>query len=137
MQRRQTVTDAERFRSAAELSAGAGPAPEEVLVEGRRVVMPEQRVVLPCSERLRYGSQKMGYHGGGAPQEVLVPFGVFRSAGDSEPVAGWQEVPRREPDWWLLDGETAVTSKTRSSSAAPAGVEAAPSPARSPARTLA
>jgi hypothetical protein len=137
MQRRQTATDAERFRSAAELSGGAEPEPGEVLVEGRRVAMPEQRVVLPWSERLRYGAQKMGYHGGGAPQEVLVPFGVFRSAGDAQPVSGWQEVPRREPDWWLLDGETAVTSKTRSSSAAPAGVEAAPSPAQSPARSSA
>jgi hypothetical protein len=137
MQRVQTATEAERFRSAAERSGEAGPEPGEVLVEGRRVVMPEQRVVLPWSERLRYGSQKMGYHGGGAPQEVLVPFGVFRSAGDSQPVEGWQEVPRREPDWWLLDGETAVTSKTRSSSAAPAGVEAAPSPARSSERDAA
>ena len=112
-----TAMEAERFRSVED-----APRPEEVLVEGRRVALPGHKVVLPWSEQLRYGSQKMGYHGGGAPQEVLVPFGVFRSAGDAHPVKGWQEVPRREPAWWLLASEPRI--------AEPSGEDAAPSSKR-------
>jgi hypothetical protein len=120
----QTATGAERYRSATELSQGSEPAPEEVLVEGRRVALPDQRAVLPWSERLRYGAQKMGYHGGGAPQEVLVPFGVFRSAGDAQSLEGWQEVPRREPVWWRLDaGVSMGESSAAEAAASPASIE--------------
>jgi hypothetical protein len=80
--------------------------------------------VLPWSERLRYGAQKMGYHGGGAPQEVLVPFGVFRSAGDAQSLEGWQEVPRREPAWWRLDaGVSMGESSAAEAAASPASIE--------------
>ncbi|WPL12435.1 MULTISPECIES: BREX-2 system phosphatase PglZ [Thiorhodovibrio] len=79
-------------------------------VSGARVVAPDQApnhgpnqgVVLPWSERIRYAAKKMGYHGGGSPQEVLVPFGVYRSAGDVGELEGWQEVARQTPDWWNL-----------------------------------
>ena len=115
----QTATEAERYRSPTELPPGAEPASEEVLIQGRRVALPDHSVMLPWSERLRYGAQKMGYHGGGAPQEVLVPFGVFRSLEDLQPVAGWQEMPRRQPHWWALDAgasiaEPAVTAAASS-----------------------
>ena len=113
----QTATEAERFRSAED-----APGLEEVLVAGRRVSLPGHKVVLPWSEQLRYGSQKMGYHGGAAPQEVLVPFGVFCSAGDTHPVKGWQEVPRREPPWWLLEAEPLIAESFSE--------DAAPSPKR-------
>jgi len=41
-----TATEAERFRSAED-----APAPEEVMVQGRRVTLPDHKVVLPWSER--------------------------------------------------------------------------------------
>jgi hypothetical protein len=118
-----TTTEAERFRSAED-----APAPEEMLVQGRRVALPEHKVVLPWSEQPRYGSQKMGYHGGGAPQEVLVPFAVFRSAGDAQPVQGWQEVPRREPAWWLLDAAQSIAGRPAVGAKAASGSERVAAP---------
>ena len=43
---------------------------------GELLVMPEGgRVIVPWSERVRYGAKKNGYHGGGTPQEMLIPIG--------------------------------------------------------------
>jgi len=120
-----TATEAERFRSAED-----APAPKEVLVAGRRVALPSQKVVLPWSEQLRYGAQKMGYHGGGAPQEVLVPFGVFRSIGDAQPVKGWQEVPRREPVWWRLEAEPSIAESSAADRAPSSKIDPAPAAAQ-------
>ncbi len=100
MKYRKSSGDAERFRSADEK-----PSADEVLVEGERVVLPGQRVLLPWSERVRYGKQKMGYHGGASLQELAIPFGVFRNAGETEVIDGWQEAPRQEPSWWRLQKE--------------------------------
>jgi hypothetical protein len=94
----KATTDAERFKPATE-RANAG----EMLVEGARVVQPGQKVILPWSEKIRYAAKKMGYHGGGTPQEIIIPVGVYRNAGDTNPVEGWSEVPRQEPAWWRLD----------------------------------
>ncbi|MBK1646221.1 hypothetical protein CKO25_16520 [Thiocapsa imhoffii] len=77
----------------------------EVRVAGARVVAPGQTIILPWSEQIRYGAKKMGYHGGGSPQEVLVPFGVYRYAGDAGVLTGWREVPRQTPPWWRLVSE--------------------------------
>jgi len=73
----------------------------EVAVSGGRVVTEKHSVVLPWTERLRYiKSKNMGYHGGGSLQEVVIPFGVFVSAADTNVIEGWSEVPRRLPQWW-------------------------------------
>jgi hypothetical protein len=54
---------------------------------------------------------------------VLVPFGVFRSVGDTQPIEGWPEVPRREPAWWLLDGGSSIAEPSIAE-AAPAAADA-------------
>ena len=100
MDYRPTDADAERYRSAVE-PAGDG----EVVVEGARVLLAGNRVVLPWSERIRYAQKKMGYHGGGTPQEVLIPFGVYRAVGETDALDGWCEVPRQEPAWWTLGAD--------------------------------
>jgi hypothetical protein len=98
MQYRPSDGDGERFRPASEKALA-----DEALVEGERVVQPKQRVLLPWSERVRYTRQKkMGYHGGASLQELVIPFGVFRTAGEAESIEGWHEVPRQEPAWWGL-----------------------------------
>lgn len=105
MSYRKSTTEGERFKQATE-----NVAEGEISVTGTRVLQPSQSVILPWSEKVRYTSKKMGYHGGGSLQEVIIPFGVFRNAGDSKEVEGWHEVPRQEPDWWRLDaGETDET----------------------------
>ncbi|MEW8051275.1 MAG: BREX-2 system phosphatase PglZ [Candidatus Thiodiazotropha sp.] len=90
--------EAERFKPSTEKSAAG-----EILVEGARVVQPDKRAILPWSEKIRYASKKMGYHGGGSLQELIIPFGIFRNAGESDEIEGWNEVPRQEPAWWQLD----------------------------------
>jgi hypothetical protein len=74
---------------------------------------------LPWSERIRYAQKKMGYHGGGTPQEALIPFGVYRAVGETDALDGWCEVPRQEPAWWALGtdalGVAEQTSVERSS----------------------
>lgn len=97
MEYRRVSTEAERCRPADE-----APGEGELLVAGARVRQPGGRVVLPWSERIRYASKKMGYHGGGSLQEVVIPVGVYRNAGETGAVAGWTEVARQFPDWWDL-----------------------------------
>lgn len=78
-------------------SAGAG----EVAVSGGRVVSEiAGGVVLPWSERVRYGIKKYGYHGGASPQECVVPLvvltpGVFPTTASKTPNSGSEP-----PAWW-------------------------------------
>ena len=80
--------------------APTGPVePDEVLVEGVRVLAPDQRAVLAVDERLRYGPLKAGYHGGAAPAEVVVPVVALvpsEQAGDP----ALRLAPAQEPAWW-------------------------------------
>lgn len=74
---------------------------DEVLVEGRRVVAPDGRVVLAVNDRLRYGPLKAGYHGGASPAEVIVPvcYLVSGIAADSVPNR-LQLLGDQTPPWW-------------------------------------
>jgi hypothetical protein len=74
----------------------------EVSVSGGRVVTQSKTVTLPWSEKVRYTKGKnLGYHGGGSLQEVVIPLGVFVSAGDE--LVDWSEVPRVMPRWWYQE----------------------------------
>ena len=77
----------------------------EVVLSGRRVVTQSKEVVLPWSEKIRYAASKMGYHGGGSLQEVIIPLGVFISESDSDIPENWLEIPRCTPDWWNINHE--------------------------------
>ncbi len=83
----------ERWRA-----ASGTPAPDELLVQGQRVMVEGRRMIAPWSERVRYGSMKNGYHGGLSPQEMVVPIAVLSST-DRFP-AGWHEQPVDTPAWW-------------------------------------
>lgn len=78
-------------------SAGMG----EVAVSGGRVVSEiSGGVILPWSERVRYGIKKYGYHGGASPQECVVPLvvltpGVFPTTALKTPTSGSEP-----PVWW-------------------------------------
>ena len=100
MELRPSQAQAERHKGGGE---PAGPG--ELALAGPRVLRPGGQVTLPWSEVIRYGAKKMGYHGGGSPQEVVIPLGVFLAAGESDPVAGWGEVPRSDPPWWEVTAE--------------------------------
>lgn len=69
----------------------------EIVFAGARVGASGGRVIVPWSERTRYGMRKNGYHGGATLQEMIVPIAVV-SAGIQ--VAGWTERSPVYPQWW-------------------------------------
>jgi hypothetical protein len=87
----------------------------EILIEGPRVVTASHRVVVPWTERLRYGMRKNGYHGGATPQEVLVPLSVvvWPTVGPDGTrlvaLEGWKAIPAHVPEFWNDDARAAAT----------------------------
>ena len=78
-----------------------GPvSPDELLMEGPRVLSPQHKIIVPWSERVRYASEKCGYHGGATPQEAVVPVALLLQ---SEQLPDhFQEAPCRPPSFWNL-----------------------------------
>jgi hypothetical protein len=88
------ATDGLRWRR-----VGSGITKEEVEVDSGRVVMPDGgRIVVPWSERLRYGAKKNGYHGGATPQEMLIPISILWP--ELHLPEGMGELPVELPSWW-------------------------------------
>jgi hypothetical protein len=84
----------ERWRT-----ASGEPNEFELRISGRRVVMPESKVVIvPWAENVRYGVKKYGYHGGANPQEMVTPIVVLSPS--EETLDGWVDVPSDTPAWW-------------------------------------
>jgi hypothetical protein len=84
----------ERWRT-----ASGEPNESELRIAGRRVVIPESKVVIvPWSEHVRYGVKKYGYHGGANPQEMVTPIVVLSPA--EATLDGWIDVPSDTPGWW-------------------------------------
>ncbi len=105
------------------------PGPDEVVLSGPRVMTPlGSRVIVPWSERTRYGNQKNGYHGGASPQEVVVPLAVLTFAGAD--VEGWTEARMDYPSWWQV-------AQGAPPSAAPSQRPTAPPPPIEPGTNLA
>lgn len=92
-----TIESGERYRTSPEPVVQG-----EIKVAGTRVVLEPQSVILPWSEKIRYTPKKLGYHGGGSLQEVIIPLGIFTSAADSNTMNGWKEIPRYLPNWWEI-----------------------------------
>jgi hypothetical protein len=79
--------------------SGGAVAKDELDVNSPRVVMPDEgRIIVPWSERLRYGSKKNGYHGGATPQEMLIPIGILWP--ELQVPDGFGELPGELPAWW-------------------------------------
>lgn len=81
---------------------------DEVLVSGRRVLVPGGSAVLATSETVRYGPRTHGYHGGAALAEVAIPLVVLLPPGMDE-LDGWAVNSLGAPDWWT--GRTAAPVK--------------------------
>lgn len=97
------ATDGLRWRR-----PGRSVANDELEITAPRVLLPEAgSVIVPWSERLRYGPKKNGYHGGATPQEMLVPISILWS--EQNLPKGFVDVPPDAPAWWI---EPMVTSPT-------------------------
>jgi len=92
---------------------GTGPAADEVLLAGRRVLAGDGQVVLAVNERLRYGDRRAGYHGGATPAEVVVPLVTLVPAG-LENVSGMKLAPAQEPRWWRDPDELPLPARRAS-----------------------
>lgn len=85
-------------------AATSTPSDQELHVKGARVLDPDAGaeapagIVVPWSEKLRYGTKKTGYHGGITPQEMIIPIAVLTTS-DQVP-KGWTEAPIDTPVWW-------------------------------------
>jgi PglZ domain len=102
---RRSEAGADRYRTAEQ-----PPEADEVLIQGFRVGKTlGGRFVAPCSEKIYYASRKNGYHGGVAPQELIVPLAVL--AADTFDVGTWVPVPLHVPSWWS-DETAAVEART-------------------------
>jgi hypothetical protein len=79
---------------------GGSVSEGEIEIESSRVAMPDGgRIVVPWSERLRYGAKKNGYHGGATPQEMLIPVSLLWP--ELRPPEGLEELPADTPPWWI------------------------------------
>ncbi len=75
----------------------------ELEFEGSRIYQAtgRNRITLAWSDKIRYGKDKRGYHGGANPQEMVVPFAIISDARADAP-DGWREVAAYQPPWWNL-----------------------------------
>lgn len=105
---RHVAGAAARWREA----SGDDPGESEMLFAGRRVLRGDGRIIVPVSERLRYGRRAAGYHGGVTPQEMLPPIAAYlpflRTEGEAEMPEGWAEVAPDLPAWWDLGARPAA-----------------------------
>ncbi|MCK5861491.1 MAG: BREX-2 system phosphatase PglZ, partial [Candidatus Hydrogenedentes bacterium] len=99
------------------------PTEMELAIQGKRVLVKGNAVVVPWSETLRYAMKKNGYHGGVNPQEVLVPIAVL-AEGNIFP-EGWSELIHVKPIWWE---EGIQDIKNAANPAAPQEKESIPLP---------
>jgi len=98
--------------------ADAPAEPDEVLLEGPRVVRPEGRLVAAATDRLRYAARKAGYHGGATPAEVVIPLLLFAPTLGAE-LEGWQDAAPQQPHWWLGATPRKVTAPVAAAASGP------------------
>ena len=76
---------------------GTGAA-DEIVLRGSRVIGTDNSVIVPWSERVYYGHQQNGYHGGASPQEMTCPLIVLMDR--SSAYSGLFRCEYPKPDWW-------------------------------------
>jgi hypothetical protein len=91
--------------------ADVPPEPDEVLLEGTRVVRPEGRVIAAATDGIRYAARHAGYHGGATPAEVVIPLLLFAPTLGVE-IEGWQPAAPQQPPWWLSPATPAPPATT-------------------------
>lgn len=113
-------TDGLRWRK-----AGGPLSNGEVEIKSPRVILPaDGHVVVPWTEKLRYGPKKNGYHGGVTPQEMLIPIGMFWP--ELGPPDGLTELPVDLPTWWTEPTVTQAAAPKAESPSRPKKEKAQP-----------
>jgi hypothetical protein len=75
-------------------------ADDEITLTGRRVKdgAGGNSITVPWSERVFYGRQQNGYHGGATPQEMVCPLVLLKDR--SSAYSGLFDCEHPKPDWW-------------------------------------
>ena len=84
------------------MADGVEPAdvpPDEVLVDGPRVLSEGNRAVLAVDEQVRYTALKAGYHGGASPAEAVIPISILVNGPIPEDL-GLEAAQSGMPGWW-------------------------------------
>jgi len=71
---------------------------DEIELSGSRVVVSDDSIIVPWSEKVYYGHQQNGYHGGATPQEMVCPLILL-----TDKTSAYTELHRcayPKPDWW-------------------------------------
>ena len=92
-------------------------AEDEIVLTGRRVQdgAGGNAIIVPWSERVYYGRQQNGYHGGATPQEMVCPLVLLTDR--SSAYSGLFHCEHPKPDWWSsAPVRTVVTSEAPPSS---------------------
>ncbi len=87
-------------------------AEDEMIITGRRVKdgAGGNAITVPWSERVYYGRQQNGYHGGVTPQEMICPLVLLKDR--SSAYSGLFDCEHSKPDWWSsAPVRTVVTSE--------------------------
>ncbi|HAI12820.1 MAG TPA: BREX-2 system phosphatase PglZ [Phycisphaerales bacterium] len=71
----------------------------EIEISSPRAVLEGGRIIVPWSEKLRYGPKKNGYHGGATPQEMLIPISILWP--ELQVPEDLVELPVDLPMWWI------------------------------------
>ncbi|MCR9292938.1 MAG: BREX-2 system phosphatase PglZ [bacterium] len=79
-------------------SSDGKPSEDEIALEGSRVMTGENSVIVSCSEKVYYGRQQNGYHGGATPQEMVCPLILLTDKTSAYSGLARCEYPK--PDWW-------------------------------------
>jgi hypothetical protein len=71
-----------------------------MIITGRRVKdgAGGNAITVPWSERVYYGRQQNGYHGGATPQEMVCPLVLLKDR--SSTYSGLFDCEHPKPDWW-------------------------------------
>ncbi|MFO7905680.1 MAG: BREX-2 system phosphatase PglZ [Planctomycetota bacterium] len=73
-------------------------ADDEIVLTGDRVMGTDNGVIMPWSERVYYGHQQNGYHGGASCQEMICPLVML--VDKSSGYCGLFQCEYPKPDWW-------------------------------------
>jgi hypothetical protein len=73
-------------------------ADDEIVLTGNRVVAGDKSVIVPWTEKVYYGHQQNGYHGGATPQEMVCPLILLTDK--TSAYSGLYRCEYPKPDWW-------------------------------------
>ena len=71
---------------------------DEIVLKGSRVIAGDKSVIVPWTEKVYYGGQQNGYHGGATPQEMVCPLILLTDKTSAYTGLARCEYPK--PEWW-------------------------------------